>query len=84
MMPLFIGFLYLVVYKQAETKTFNLAYTPNIDPALIEVIKKSDIDLKLFPRQKAAQSALNNGKIDGLIIDNHQTNQFSLLIDKFS
>lgn len=82
MMPLFIGFLYLVVYKQAETKTFSLAYTTDIDPVLIEVIKKSPIDLKLFPSQKAAQSALNNGKIDGLIIENHQARQFSLLIDK--
>lgn len=82
MMPLFIGFLYLVVYKQAETKTFTLAYTPNNDPALVEVIKKSQIDLKLFPDQKAAQAALNNGKIDGLIDLNHQTKQSSLLIDK--
>lgn len=82
MMPLFIGFLYLVVYRQAETETFSLAYTPNNDPTLIEVIKKSQINLRLFPHQKAAQSALNNGKIDGLIIENHQTKQSSLLIDK--
>jgi hypothetical protein len=82
MMPLFIGFLYLVLYQQAEMKRFTLAYTPDIDSALIKIVRSASIDLKLFPDQKTAESALNQGKVDGVIIDNNQTNRFNLLIDK--
>ncbi len=82
MMPLFIGFLYLVVYKQAETESFTLAYTPNTDTALIEIIGKTQIDLKLYPDQNTAKSALTQGKVEGLILEYDGKNQPSLLIDK--
>ncbi|NLW47939.1 MAG: ABC transporter permease [Firmicutes bacterium] len=82
MMPLFIGFLYLVVYKQAETKNFTIAYTPNTDPTLVEVIKSSQINISLYPNQNTAKSALKRGCIDGVLIDNPQSKQLSLLVDK--
>lgn len=82
MMPLFIGFIYLVVYKQAETERFTLAYTPNIDSALIEIVRKSSIDLKLFPNRQTAESALKQGKVEGVILENAPQNQFALLTDK--
>ncbi len=82
MMPLFIGFLYLVVYRQAETERFTLAYTPDIDSALIRIVRSASIDLKPFPDRKAAESALSQGKVGGIILENNQTNRFNLLTDK--
>ncbi len=82
MMPLFIGFLYLVVYKQAETKSYILAYTPNTNSALLELINYSQINLKLYPDQKTAKNALTDGQIDGVIIDNSKSQKISLLVDK--
>ena len=82
MMPLFIGFIYLVVYKQAETERFTLAYTPNIDSTLVEIVRRSSIDLKLFPDRVTAESALNQGKVEGVILKDHHQNQFALLTDK--
>ncbi|MGE5606931.1 MAG: ABC transporter permease [Bacteroidota bacterium] len=82
MMPLFIGFLYLVVYKQAGAERFTLGYTPMIDSSLLKIIKKSPIDLRLFPDQNTAESALNQGKVDGVIFENGQTNRFTFLTDK--
>ena len=82
MMPLFIGFLYLVVYKQAESEKFTLAYTPNIDSALIKIARSTSLDLKLFPDRNTAESALNQGKVQGVILENGQTNRFYILTDK--
>lgn len=82
MMPLFIGFLYLVVYKQAETERFSLGYTPPLDSALIQIIKNSPIDLKPFPDWKTAETALSQGKVDGIIFTDGPANRFTLLTDK--
>lgn len=82
LMPLFIGFLYLVVYKQAETERFSLGYTPPLDSALLKIIKNSPVDLKSFPDRKTAETALSQGKIDGIIFANGPTNGFTLLTDK--
>lgn len=82
MMPLFIGFLYLVVYKQAETGNFTIAYTPNTNSSLIEIVGKSQIDLKPFSDLKTAESALKHGKVDAVILQNSQSKQLSLLVDK--
>lgn len=82
MMPLFISFLYLVVYKQAENDKFTLAYTPDIDSALIRTINDSQINLKLFFNLKLAKTALNQGKVKGVLLKNGPDNQSALLIDK--
>lgn len=82
MMPFFIGFLYLVVYKQAEAEKLTLAYTPNTGSALVEVVQKSQIDLRLYPDLKTAKSALNRGIVSGVLIGNHRSEELSLLIDK--
>ena len=82
MMPLFIGFLYLVVYRQAEAERFTLAYTSEVDSSLIKMVRKTSIDLKLFPDRKTAETALSQGKVEGVILVNGQTNQFNLLTDK--
>ncbi len=82
LMPLFIYFIYTVVYKQAETGNFTIAYTPNPDSALIKIISGTGINLKQFPDPNTAKSALNQGEIDGVILSDGQSSQLSLLVDK--
>lgn len=82
LMPLFICFIYTVVYKQAETGNFTIAYTPNTDSAFIKIITRTGVTLKQFPDPNTAKSALNRGEVDGVILQNSQSNQLSLLVDK--
>lgn len=82
MMPLFIGFLYLVVYKQAETGGFPIAYPADTDPAIIEVVSKTGVDLRPFPHRLTAESALKEGEIKGVLLADDQSGGLSLLVDQ--
>ena len=68
-LPLFITFIYAVVYRGAETQSFTLAYTTALSPKLTAALSTPNLKLVNYPNLAAAKHALATEKVAGVIIE---------------
>jgi ABC-type Na+ efflux pump permease subunit len=82
-LPLFITFLYSVIYRQAETKIFTVACSTNVNPVIHEIFKAPQLKLKIYQDLNQAKKDLAAAKIDGVILESsNNSGPIKLLVDK--
>jgi hypothetical protein len=81
-MPLFIGFLYAVVYREAETERFQMAHIGPLRAELRQLFKNGELQLIEYANNAAARMALTQGKVDGVLLWKETGNELTLLVDK--
>ena len=82
-MPLFIAFLYAVVYRQAEAETSTIAYPQTLQEPVKRIFSMPQIKLMPYQNLKEAKRSLQQGKVDGIILPSRlASNQITILVDK--
>ncbi len=66
-LPLFIGFLFNFVYREADRAQFTVAYMAELSPTVQQLFKQPQIKLVYYPEQNQAFRALNQGTVDAVI-----------------
>ncbi len=83
-LPLFITFLYAVIYRQAESKNFTIGYYSELSSSVKTVLSAPQLKLNSYQNEQKAKNALIKGEIDGLILDSaiNPSGSIRLLVDK--
>jgi len=83
MLPLFITFIYKVVYQEVEQESFQIGYVKTIDPGVKKLFTTAKIKLIKYFNQNSSQAALKHHDLDGII--KHTTTvepTITLIVDK--
>ncbi len=67
MLPLFITFIYKVVYQEVEQEGFQVGYVQTIDPGVKQLLISAKIKLIKYSSQNSAETALKQHDLDGII-----------------
>jgi hypothetical protein len=82
-LPLFVTFLYSVIYRQAETKEFTVAYQSTLNQPIRQIFSEPHLKLRFYRNLDLAKKDLAEGKVDGIILDtSEKSRQIKLLVDK--
>lgn len=82
-LPLFITFIYNVIYRQAETKIFTVACGTSVSSPIRRIFKAPQLKLKIYQNLKLAKKDLIAAKIDGIILETaDKSGSIRLLVDK--
>jgi ABC-type transport system involved in multi-copper enzyme maturation permease subunit len=82
-LPLFVTFLYTVIYRQAETKNFTVACRSTVNSSIQRIFTAPHLQLKIYKDLTLAKKDLATAKIDGVILDSPGTSgPITLLVDK--
>ena len=82
-LPLLVTFLYTVVYRQAETKTFTVACSSTINHSIQRIFTSPQLRLKIYHDLNLAKKDLATAKIDGVILNTpNVSGPIMLLVDK--
>lgn len=66
-LPLFITFLFATVYHQVDVEKYQVAYTPDLQPAMVELLQKSRLQPVKYKSLRQAQRALTQNKVDAVL-----------------
>lgn len=72
-LPLFIAFIFNVIYHNEETVNFKIGYATALKPELKMILTESKFRLIRYPSAAGARASLANGTIDGFIIPSPQS-----------
>jgi hypothetical protein len=82
-LPLFVTFLYTVIYRQAETQTFTVACKSTVSSPIQRIFNAPHLQLKIYQDLNLAKKDLAAAKINGVILDTPNAfGPIKLLVDK--
>lgn len=67
-LPLFITFIFNVVYRNEERGKLKIAYFAALRPELRQILANPQLQLVNYPAAAAARKALAQNKLDGIIV----------------
>ncbi|HYH01655.1 MAG TPA: ABC transporter permease [Bacillota bacterium] len=80
-LPLFITFLFATVYHQVEPEKYQIAYTPALQPAMVELLQKSRLQPVKYENLRQAKNALAQNKVDAVLFaKSNRPNRFVLQV----
>jgi len=79
LLPLFITFLFTMVYRESEQQQFRIGTVKNPDPILKPLLIASDFETVQYPNLKNAQEALEKDEIDGVIYRQKSLNRYTFM-----
>ncbi len=82
LLPLFIAFIFNVIYNETKQPQLKIGYLKNLKPEMQLVLKNAPLKRVPYQRLSTAKRALLQKKIDGVIYNSQAENQFTLLVDK--
>jgi hypothetical protein len=82
-LPLFITFLYSVIYRQAEAKIFTVGCKTTVSSPMRQIFRTPQLKLKNYSDLELAKRDLAAAKIDGVMLGNpDKSGSIKLLVDK--
>ncbi|MGE5583771.1 MAG: ABC transporter permease [Bacillota bacterium] len=82
-LPLFVTFLFTVIYHQAESEVFTIAYHGSLQKPLRQILSGPHLQLSARRSLDEAKKALSEGKIDGILLNTSLAGgEIKLLVDK--
>lgn len=80
-LPLFVTFIYNVIYRQAERQTLNIAYCAPLAPRLQTAFAQVRLRLIRYPNSDSAHKALSEGEVAAVFSVEPDSRRLTLLAD---